>query len=113
MRKKLFLSVFLFAVLDVSACFAAFEYNGVFSASRKSGETQSYYILLNENTNVTFSVKSNGKDCKDVFVNSIKFSSDESISLKSKTGIYNYTIPATGIFAKIPPKPIGNNNNGL
>lgn len=109
MRKKLFLSVFLFAVLDISACFAAFEYNGVFSASRKSGETQSYYILLNENTNVTFSVKSNGKDCKDVFVNSIKFSSDESISLKSKTGIYNYTIPATGIYEVSVTTTVPNN----
>ncbi len=98
MRNKLFFSVFLFAALNATSCFAAFEYNGVFSANRKSGEIQSYYILLNENTNVTFSIKSNGKDCKEVFVNSIKFSSDENISLNSKIGITNYTIPATGIY---------------
>ena len=98
MRNKLFFSAFLFAALNAATCFAAFEYNGVFSANRKSGEMQSYYILLNENTNVTFSVKSNGKDCKEVFVNSIKFSSDESISFNSKTGITKYTIPATGIY---------------
>ncbi len=98
MIKKYFFTAFLFASLNVVSCFASFEYNGTFSANRKAGETQSYYILLNENTNVAFSIKSNGKDCKEVFVNSIKSSSDESISLSSKTGIVNYRIPATGIY---------------
>ena len=51
--------------LKIFVLFASFEYNGTFSANRKSGEIQSYYILLNENTNVTFSIKSNGKECKD------------------------------------------------
>lgn len=98
MINKYFFTAFLFASLNAAVCSAAFEYNGTFSANRKPGETQSYYILLNENTNVTFSIKSNGKDCKEVFVNSIKSSSDESISLSSKTGIVNYHIPATGIY---------------
>lgn len=98
MKNKFFFTAFLFASLNAVSCFAAFEYNGTFSANRKPGETQSYYILLNENTNVTFSIKSNGKDCKEVFVNSIKSSSDENISLSSKTGIVNYHIPATGIY---------------
>ena len=98
MINKYFFTAFLFASLNAVACSAAFEYNGTFSANRKPGETQSYYILLNENTNVTFSIKSNGKVCKEVFVNSIKSSSDESISLSSKTGIVNYRIPVTGIY---------------
>ena len=55
MINKYFFTAFLFASLNAVACSAAFEYNGTFSANRKPGETQSYYILLNENTNVTFS----------------------------------------------------------
>ena len=98
MKNKYFFTALLFAALNASSSFAAFEYNGTFSANRKPGEIQSYYILLNENTNISFSIKSGGKDCKEVFVNSIKLSSDESVSLSSKTGIINYHIPATGIY---------------
>ena len=98
MNNKYFFTAFLFAALSASSSFAAFEYNGTFSANRKPGEVQSYYILLNENTNINFSIKSGGKDCKEVFVNSIKLASDESVSFSSKTGITNYHIPTTGIY---------------
>ena len=61
MINKYFFTAFLFASLSAVSCLAAFEYNGTFSANRKSGEIQSYYILLNENTDVTFSIKSSAE----------------------------------------------------
>ncbi len=98
MRNKiLFTSLFL-SSLYINSCFAAFDYSGSFNANRQSNEAQSYYILLNENTKISFSIKSEGKISKDIFVNSIKLSSDEKCFLSSKTGINSYVVPSTGIY---------------
>jgi hypothetical protein len=98
MKRNIIFASLLFTTINLNCCFAAFDYNGTFSANRSSNEPQVYYILLNENTTVSFSFKSEGKDCKDVFVSSIKLSSDESVFLTSKTGITTYSIPASGIY---------------
>ena len=106
MKKNALFTVFLAIALNSVCCFAAFEYSGTFSANRNPNEVQSYYILLNENSNVTFSLKSNGKDCKEVFVNSIKLSSDESVFCNSETGITNYKITTTGIYEVSVTSPV-------
>lgn len=98
MKRNIIFASLLFTTINLNCCFAAFDYNGTFPANRSSNEPQVYYILLNENTTVSFSFKSEGKDCKDVFVSSIKLSSDESVFLTSKTGITTYSIPASGIY---------------
>ena len=98
MKRNIIFAALLFTTINLNCCFAAFDYNGTFPANRSSNEPQVYYILLNENTTVSFSFKSEGKDCKDVFVSSIKLSSDESVFLTSKTGITTYSIPASGIY---------------
>ncbi len=98
MKRNIIFASLLFTTINLNCCFAAFDYNGTFPANRTSNQPQSYYILLNENTTVRFSFKSEGKDCKDVFVSSIKLSSDESVFLTSKTGITTYSIPASGIY---------------
>ena len=97
MNKKLILSSIIGVFLSINNSYAAFEYNGTFASNRASNEVQSYYILLSENTNVTFSFKSNGKESKEVFVTSIKLTSDESINLKSNSGINSYKVTTTGI----------------
>ena len=98
MNKNLILSSMIGVFLSINNSYAAFEYNGTFASNRASNEVQSYYILLSENTNVTFSFKSNGKESKEVFVTSIKLTSDESINLKSNSGIYSYKVTTTGIY---------------
>ncbi len=98
MKKNIILASFITTFLGISSAFAAFEYNGVFAAKRSNNEAQAYYILLNENTNVIFSLKSDGKETKEVFVSSIKLTSDESININSKSGINSYKVTATGIY---------------
>ena len=98
MKRNIIFASLLFTTINLNCCFAAFDYNGTFPANRSSNEPQVYYILLNENTTVSFSFKSEGKDCKDVFVSSIKLSSDDSVFLNSITGITTYSIPASGIY---------------
>ena len=98
MKKNIILASFITTFLGISSAFAAFEYNGVFAAKRSNNEAQSYYILLNENTNVNFSFKSNGQSTKEVYVTQIKLTSDESINVSSKTGINSYKVTTTGIY---------------
>ena len=98
MNKKLILSCIIGVLLSIESSYAAFEYSGTFASNRSANDVQSYYILLSENTNVTFSIKSDGKESKEVFVNSIKLTSDENINLKSNSGISSYKVTTTGIY---------------
>lgn len=99
MIKKSVLTSLFVSLLASEACFAAFEYNGIFASGRQSNDPQTYYILLNENTKVSFSLKDdNGNACKDVFISKIKLSSDETKFIASDTGIDNYTVSVTGIY---------------
>ncbi len=99
MIKKSVLTSLLLGLILSESCFASFEYSGVFASQRQSNESQTYYILLNENTKVLLNLKDeNGNDCKSVFVSQIKLSSDDTKLIKSDAGIMDYSVPVTGIY---------------
>ncbi len=105
-KKNIFLkfnSIFIIILLNLFiiklSAYAAFNYRGTFVANRKTDEVQSYYILLKENKNVTFTIKKiSGDECKDIFVRSIKLTSDENINTSSNKGIKYFNVPVTGIY---------------
>lgn len=96
-RKTVLLGAIL-ALFSLNQCSAAFEYSGVFLANRKLKESQSYYILLNENTKVVFSFQIDGEANSKVFVSKVALSSGESLTLSNENGIYEFDVPVAGIY---------------
>ncbi len=99
MKNSHILTAIMFTALSMGQCFASFDYNGVFASGRLENDVHSYYILLKENTDVTFLFrKAQGEAVSSIFVNSIKLTSDDSKCLKSDKAIEAYSVSETGIY---------------
>ena len=99
MKNSHILTAIMFTALSIGQCFASFDYNGVFTSGRLENDVHSYYILLKENTDVTFLFrKAQGEAINSIFVNSIKLTSDDSKALKSDKAIESYSVSETGIY---------------
>lgn len=96
---KILLLILVLLLSHTPECKASFDYSGNFTVNSQQNDNLSYYILLKENTEVSFVLSAKNKELSDsIRVSKVKLTSDDSIQISSDEGIRYYKIPTTGIY---------------